>query len=63
MKQETIKRIEYLAAARRAQLDYKAKSMVIAKGRLSRRHERQANQHARKANHLASEIISILDIA
>jgi len=51
------KRVEYLAAARRAAIDYRERSLVIARRDDSRRHERQALQHARRADYLAQQIL------
>jgi hypothetical protein len=48
--------IQYLAAARRAHLDYAARSRRIN----DRRHERQAIAHERKAAALGAMILELL---
>ena len=52
----TINTLRYLAAARRAHLDYSARSRRIR----DRRHERQAEQHERKAADIAVQIIRLV---
>jgi hypothetical protein len=53
--------VKYLVAQRRAHLDYARRSLVIARERNSRRHERQAIAHERRAENLAGKILSLLD--
>ena len=54
------KRIEYLVAQRRAEIDYAQRSRAIAERDLSRRHARQAEQHERNAAHLGREILEAI---
>lgn len=53
--------VKYLVAQRRAHLDYARRSLAIARERNSRRHERQAIAHERRAANLAGKILQVLD--